>query len=154
MKLKLKKGLCIGIDIFVSLLLVGCNVTCGILNELITGYLCGSNVDYSKNETQEALQVSDALCKEITEEGIVLLENKDDFLPLSKSELANVNVFGWGATDAGWVIGGSGSAAGNNGAIQRNATFFLSALEASGMEYNKEIINMYTSFSTKGNVNH
>lgn len=150
MKLKFKKGLCIGIDIFVSLLLVGCNVTCGILNELITGYLCGSNVDYSKNETQEALQVSDALCKEITEEGIVLLENKDDFLPLSKSELANVNVFGWGATDAGWVIGGSGSAAGNNGAIQRNATFFLSALEASGMEYNKEIINMYTSFSTKG----
>lgn len=150
MKLKTKKKICVGIDVFVALLLVGANTTCGVLNELITGYLCGSKVDYSSDETQEALQVSDALCREITEEGIVLLQNKDDLLPLSKSELATVNVFGWGATDAGWVIGGSGSAAGNNGAIQRNATFFLSALESAGMEYNKEIIDMYTKFSTKG----
>lgn len=51
--------------------------------------------------TEETADKADALCKTIAEEGIVLLENEDNALPLTETKL---NVFGWSSTNP--VYGG------------------------------------------------
>ena len=81
-----------------------------------------------------------ALSAEICDEGFVLLKNDNDFLPLKDMK---VNVFGDDAYN--FVYGGSGSA----GADQEGATTFFEALEKCGIEYNKDLNNVY-SLSDEG----
>lgn len=100
------------------------------------------------NFFQPSLQRSEALTNatgEITErieaEGIVLLRNEDQALPLAESE-RKVNVFGWSSTMP--VYGGTGS-----GAVDASsAVTFLNGLENAGIEYNTEITDFYTDFRT------
>ncbi len=135
---------------FVLVLVVAINVTCGILFELITNYLCGSGVEISGEQAEAALAASDELCRDIAEEGVVLVQNKDQTLPMLKSEFSQVNVFGWRATNAGWLGGSSGSVNANNNSVREKIKSILTVLEENGMEYNTEIIDMYEKFCSVG----
>ena len=98
------------------------------------------------NFFQPSLSRSEALTNatsEITEriqaEGMVLLRNENDALPLADDE-RRVNVFGWSSTMP--VYGGTGS-----GAVDASsAVTFLDGLENAGLEYNTEITDFYTDF--------
>lgn len=57
--------------------------------------------------TEESGAEANALCTEIAEEGIVLLQNDDNELPLASG--SNLNVFGWASV--GPVYGGTGAGA-------------------------------------------
>ena len=82
----------------------------------------------------------EALAEQIQAEGTVLVQNKDDVLPLSKTAVPKVNVFGWAATD--WVISGSGS-----GQVKRaGSTDLYGALTEYGIEYNMQLADMYKRF--------
>lgn len=89
------------------------------------------------------------LCEEIVEEGIVLLKNKEDkdgntALPLAKEEIdAGINVFGWAAYDWMTMAFGSGYA---NTDLPRTKLF--PALDAAGINYNKELYNLYKDYYT------
>ncbi len=71
---------------------------------------------------------------EIESEGIVLLKNEENLLPLNGKKL---NVFGAGSVCP--FYGGSGSGS----VISENPTSFYDALDAEGIEYNKELRELY-----------
>ena len=88
--------------------------------------------------TEESMAEANALVTEIAEEGIVLLENDDDILPLSNT---TINVFGWSATNP--CYGGTGSGSLND---EYDKVTFLEGLEDAGISYNQELIDFYTEY--------
>ncbi len=85
--------------------------------------------------TKEAIEARDKgelLARVITDEGIVLLKNSNNLLPLTNK---NVNVFGTQALDMRLSGGGSGAAD-----VSR-AVNLLDALDNAGIEYNRKLVN-------------
>ena len=82
----------------------------------------------SSEEVEEAL----------ADEGSVLLQNKNNTLPLSQ-DIKKVNVFGWASTQ--WLGGGSGS-----GGVSHVDIDLLTAFSNYGIETNSELTDMYTAF--------
>ncbi len=109
------------------------NVVCFALQDTLDTY-AGSRPSL----TEELSAAADDLAQEIEAEGLVLLQNHDNVLPLDSS-VTKVNVFGWSSTQ--WISSGSGS--GGSGAAQVD---FLDALTEAGIEYNTELTDMYRTF--------
>ncbi len=119
----------------VLVILIAANMMCtGPLSTLLTSV---AGVPVSKI-TDETTAEATSLVTEICEEGITLLENDDDILPLSTTK---VNVFGWSATNP--CYGGTGSGALNDA---YETVTFLQGLTDAGIEYNTELIDFYTSY--------
>ena len=86
--------------------------------------------DHKKNSLETA--------EKIAEEGITLLKNKDNALPLAKN--TKLNVFGWSSTDPVYGGGGSGSS------DSSQAVSLLEGLHEAGFETNSELEKFYTNF--------
>ncbi len=99
--------------------------------------------DYANKK--EVLEAANALNEDIVEEGITLLKNEDNVLPLAKK--SKITVFGKNSVDI--VKGGSGSNAGGSSA---SATVdFCGSLEESGaFECNPVIESFYKDDSQSG----
>lgn len=81
---------------------------------------------------------SRAVVEEIANEGIILLKNEENALPLSG--ITNINVFGWAST--GPIYGGTGS-----GAVDAStATDLLTGLRNAGFVLNDELENFYEAY--------
>ncbi len=136
-----KKASIAGPAILIVLMII-LNVACVAFADMISIWFAStSSLDYATREKGEKLAT------QIVEEGVVLVKNEEQALPLNKEENAKVNVFGWAASE--WVGGGSGSGrvVGNtNNNSMTPETPFLEALENADIEYNKDIINMYENF--------
>ncbi|MCH5351144.1 MAG: glycoside hydrolase family 3 C-terminal domain-containing protein [Clostridiales bacterium] len=110
---------------------------------------------YGRAQTTDAsvLQSGTELCVDIVEEGIVLLKNEKDSkgkaaLPLTKEEIAKVNVFGWAAYD--WMTMAFGSGYSNTKLAKVK---LFPALKEAGIEYNEDLYNLYRNFySDSSNV--
>ncbi len=102
-----------------------------------------TSVHSSATEEQKAQTNARAeqLALQAESEGVVLLHNPENVLPLSDT-VRKVNVFGWAATQ--WLGGGSGS-----GGVTAIDTDFLTALEQNGIAYNPQLIEMYRSFQSE-----
>jgi len=119
--------------LLVVLILV--NMMCtGPLSTLLTS-AAGKPVSHiNEATTQEATDLVNEICRE----GIVLLKDEENILPLQS---AKINVFGWSATNP--CYGGTGSGALNTA---YPTVTFLDGLKAAGIEYNQELIDFYTSY--------
>lgn len=82
--------------------------------------------------------------KEITREGMVLLRNKDNALPLPAGSA--INLFGWSSTQM--IIGGNGG----SGGVSSASVNIKSSLEAAGFSVNEDLYSMYQSY--KGRPGH
>lgn len=89
--------------------------------------------------SEETLEKAEESCLEIAEEGVVLLENKEQALPLKES--SNLNVFGWASTNP--CYGGTGSGALND---NYEKVTLLQGLESAGFSLNTEISDFYTEY--------
>lgn len=89
----------------------------------------------SKETSDEAT----VLAKNIAEEGIVLLENNDNVLPVAQG--SKLNVFGWASTDA--ILGGAGSGSLNDA---YDKISLLDSLKDAGIETNTELTKFYTDY--------
>ena len=89
-----------------------------------------------KDDTAEA---SKALCTEIAEEGIILLENKDQTLPLENGK--KINVFGWSSTNP--VYGGTGSGSVSDA---YHKVDLIEGLENAGFQVNSELTDFYRNY--------
>ena len=147
MKFKTKHKIYMAIMAFILIITIGINVPCIMFFELITQFLHGDGENMSGLETSGALEMSDEMCRDIEEEGIVLLKNENETLPMSKSDLSQVNVFGWRAINNAWIAGGSGSVNGNNKTTREKCVTLLEAFEDNDVLYNEELISMYESFN-------
>lgn len=85
-------------------------------------------------------EASSKLTEEIESEGIVLMKNENNALPLTEGN-RKVNVFGWSSTNP--IYGGTGSGATDTS----TAVDFLSGLKNAGIETNKELSDFYTKYS-------
>ncbi len=135
-------------------LIIG-NVACNIYFDLITEFLHGSGMSdsFQSEEMQETLSANDDLVREMEAEGIVLLRNEEKngekALPLKEEEMAKVNLFGWGSSDAGWINGSDGSVNASGGQNKGRSQKLTKALTDAGIEYNTELMQMYTDFRAK-----
>ncbi|RKM63167.1 beta-glucosidase [Butyrivibrio sp. XB500-5] len=91
--------------------------------------------------TKETSDEATVLAKQIAEEGIVLLENKDNTLPVASG--SKLNVFGWASTDA--ILGGAGSGSLNDAYAKIS---LLDSLKDAGIETNTELTKFYTDYKT------
>lgn len=119
------------------------NIVCGIFFDMITVFLHGYGVDFNGEGIEQVKQAGDELCQEIAAEGIVMLKNENNALPLKDTE--RLNVFGWGATDGGFVISGSGSGSGTERTTSEKK-LFLKGLTEAGFNYNEELISIYEKY--------
>jgi len=128
------------------------NVLCDTYRPAIDGLLCPPDINFESESVAKATALSDQLCRDIAEDGIVLLKNEkiyngNNSLPLSKST-NKVNVFGWTSTDAGFAQKGIGS--GSSDIQKEKSVSFLKALKDFGVEYNTELEKQYKSFRSAG----
>ena len=115
---------------------------------IITMALGGNQTNFEGEGVDHATELGDQLCRDIEEEGVVLLKNGQlsdgtYSLPLGE-DVKKVNVFGWGATQFLQKGVGSGSSSIN----PERSVNFLEGLEQFGISYNKNIVSEYTRFST------
>lgn len=89
--------------------------------------------------TDATIAEAEVIAENIAEEGFVLLQNRDDFLPIAPKKL---NLFGWSSTNP--VYGGAGS-----GGI--NALYpivsLIEGLNHSGFEVNQELVDFYKGYA-------
>lgn len=90
--------------------------------------------------SDETAAAGESLNMELCNEGIVLLKNDDNALPLNG--VTNLNVFGWGSVDP--VYGGSGSGAGG----EVEYVSMLDGLEHAGFSINTELSDFYKNYNS------
>ncbi|MDO4804239.1 MAG: glycoside hydrolase family 3 N-terminal domain-containing protein [Lachnospiraceae bacterium] len=114
---------------------------CIIVNLICTGPM-NTMLDLisgSGTITDETSEEAQALAVEIGEEGIVLLNNDKNLLPLAND--AKLNVFGWASINP--ILGGAGSGALNDA---YPTTDILTSLADAGIETNAELTQFYTEY--------
>ena len=141
---------------------IAVNAVASNFSEIITLYLHGFGADFSNLDSS----AGNNICQEIEAEGVVLLKNEDNALPLSQKNANNkipVSVFGWGATDGGFITSGSGSggsaergagklvtllgALEGQKAILQNGKEILPAVDGK-FEYYHQLVDMYSSYKS------
>lgn len=131
----------------VAIVLVGvmiaANIVLNIFSPILHQVFAGNRTDYDTEDAQTALAAGDELVQEMAEGSMVLLENKNKTLPLSAD--AKVNLFGWNATDQGFMLTGGGS--GGTVIANENKITLTQAFEKEGLQYNKELLNDYAAVS-------
>ena len=114
---------------------------CIVINMICTGPmstmldLVSGSGTISKATSDKATEVA----VQIGEEGIALLENDDNILPMAKGD--KLNVFGWASINP--ILGGAGSGALNNAYA---TTDILQSLKDAGIETNSELTQFYTDY--------
>ena len=109
-----------------------------LLGDTVSSFLGTDVVDVTEEERAAVMEGGRGIAERVEAEGIVLLRNEDDALPLPAAT-DRVNVFGWASTQ--WVGSGSGS-----GQVTGSVMGLLDALEERGVEYNHELTDMYRGF--------
>lgn len=137
----------VGLGVLVNTLIAG-NAVCYVFNGVITNALCGNGVSFEGEDVEKASALGDELCKEMGKEGIVLLKNNTlsssskKSLPLDES-VTKVNLFGYAATDNGFLLKGIGS--GSSTINPDKQVTLLQAFKNANIEYNTEIIDAYNA---------
>lgn len=120
----------------VALLVLTVGVTVGPTLSSIAANVTGKHVviNTTSKEGIKAREAADAIAEEIANEGLVLLKNENDSLPLANKK---INVFG--STAFSFKYGGGGSGASD----QTRAIDLFDALKNAGIEYNQELYDYY-----------
>ena len=152
MKFTTGKIIQLGAIVLIAGALTTGNVVAMNFKPAIDNFLCPSTSEFEGEGLQKASALSDQLCRDLVENGIVMLKNEEieptvKSLPLSK-DLTKVNVFGWSATNAGFAQKGIGS--GSSAIDSKKSVSFLKGLTDFGVEYNTDIIKAYESFNKSG----
>lgn len=102
-----------------------------------------SSVKVDDMAVGDATTASKDITTRIEEEGIVLLENKDNTLPLNVEKNAKVNVFGQSSTAI--VYGGAGSGASD----ETDNVTLQEGLKQAGFDVNEDLTKFYEDHKTK-----
>lgn len=106
------------------------------LSPIVTNlsHIMGQKFTDQTPEAQAARAAGEAFSTDISDEGIVLLKNENDLLPLRNTR---VNIFGDDAYNFKYSGGGSGAV------DLSNCVTLFQGLEMAGIEYNPELHKMY-----------
>lgn len=109
-------------------------IICGPMNTMVALATGSGSI------SEESISQSEELCTDIAEEGMVLLKNEGNALPLENGK--NINVFGWSSTNP--LYGGTGS--GSMSAEYETVTI-LDSLRNAGFQVNEDLVSFYTGYS-------
>ena len=120
----------------------------GIVILIVVGFNIASIIMYKVDavgslQVEAAKNVSRIKAQEVEGEGIVLLKNEDNFLPLKNKK---INVFGSSSIQPAFGGGASGAVNGNY------AIDFYQSLTYAGIDYNKNLYNLYGNFADYGKI--
>ena len=119
---------------FLLTAVIAINLICFVpMSSMIS--LATGNGTISKETSDEATE----LCTDIAEEGIVLLKNEGNTLPVASG--SNLNVFGWASTNPCYGGTGSGSLSDAYETVS-----LLQGLEDAGFKLNTELSDFYTAY--------
>ncbi|SEM75349.1 beta-glucosidase [Mesobacillus persicus] len=121
----------------VALLILTAGVTVGPTVSSLVGNITGKHITINTTSAEgvKAREAADVVAEKIANEGIVLLKNENNSLPLVDKKL---NVFG--STAFSFKYGGGGSGASD----QSRAVNLFEALTNAGIDYNQELYDYYT----------
>ena len=109
-KVKKPHGIRHSIGLFFSVLLlvlgIVLNAAWGMFGGLVQTFFGAASPQVNEADKAATLSAAAELARQVEAEGMVLVQNRNDTLPLSAS-IKQVNVFGWAST--AWLGGGSGS---------------------------------------------
>lgn len=94
--------------------------------------------------SEESKAHSLEIIEEVGTEGMALVKNENQALPLAEN--SNLNVFGWAATNP--IYGGTGSGSSDSS----SAVNILDSLKDAGFKVNQDLIDMYTEYSPTRNL--
>ena len=99
MKLLVRHYIILAVMIVLSVGLIVGNCICSTNAQAITNLLCGRGIKFDGEDVEQAMAESDALVRNICDEGITLLKNEGGkngkgVLPLDKDN-RKLNLFGW-----------------------------------------------------------
>ena len=122
-------------------IIIAANGAIYAFNNIINQHFSSVKVD--DVAVDDATTASKDITTRIEEEGIVLLENKDNALPLNTEKNAKVNVFGQSSTAI--VYGGAGSGASD----ETDNVTLQEGLKQAGLEVNDDLTRFYEDHKTK-----
>ena len=112
---------------------------------LITQYFtAAASKPIESSEFKEAAAASDDLCRKIGDEGIALLKNLNNSLPLKGER--KINLLGWNATRQGFLLSGIGS--GSSTIQEAKKKSLIDAFKEDGWEINEDIISFYNAYNS------
>lgn len=135
-----KKGR-IAVTCILLAVVIAANGAIYAFNNIINQHFSSVKVD--DMAVDDATTASRDITTKIEEEGVVLLENKDDTLPLNTEKNAKVNVFGQSSVSL--VYGGAGSGASD----ETDNVSLQDGLSQAGFEVNEDLTNFYEDHKTK-----
>ncbi len=106
--------------------------------------LIGMGITAIADGGENATELSKKTAEQVEAEGLVLLKNNEDILPLKGKK---VNVFGTASANPFYGGGGSAAIKGDN------AVSFYSALEEAGISCNPELVKLYSNYAEKNATN-
>ncbi|WP_053228220.1 glycoside hydrolase family 3 protein [Spirochaeta cellobiosiphila] len=118
--------------LLLTILVVGIHIGTIRYSNVIDIYF--TKMDEDAPVTKEARAKAKEMTEDVQAEGIVLLKNEDDLLPMTSQK---VNLFGY--TSINITYGGSGSGAGD----EKKNVSLIKALEDQGYEANPSLISFY-----------
>lgn len=125
---------------------VAANIVAGCFKDQLNTVLV--SYDTNNQQVQVARKKSKALAQQIEDEGIVMVKNDNNNLPLEKETLKKVNVFGWSSTQ--WISSGSGSGQTTTAEGKVAPTVdLLTALSEAGIETNTNLTKMYQDYKNE-----
>lgn len=104
-------------------------------------YLSKSETNYDTDEVKNAMSQGKDLAVEISENGSVLLKNDNSCLPLTSS---NINIFGWGGSDNGFLYQGGGS---SQGGYEVDKVSLYQGFRNAGFKVNEDLCSAYNNLS-------
>lgn len=122
-------------------IIIAANGAIYAFNNIINQHFSSVKVD--DVAVDDATTASKDITTRIEEEGIVLLENKDNALPLNTEKNAKVNVFGQSSTAI--VYGGAGSGASD----ETDNVTLQEGLKQAGFDVNEDLTKFYEDHKTK-----
>lgn len=141
---KYEAGLHYSLIVLILTLLFSLNYVANSFSGTITAALCGtSNLNSSAMEgtTKQGAELS----QQIAEEGITLLKNDNDALPLISDVSGEItlNVFGASSSDKNFVYQGYGSGGGSR--VESTRISLYNALRGNGISINEELAAKYNA---------
>ena len=135
--------ICVVVIAIVLAALIVADVMCATYEQVITTMLCGTGIDFSSEQTQEALAGSDKVLQNMEDEGIVLVKNESGALPLKENEL-KVNLLGWSSHDEAFFLTGGGS---SKATIHESKKVSLAdGLKSEGISVNRDLLTDYVAY--------
>lgn len=135
--------------IILAIVLIGAMIASNVIlnkykTEITLAFTGGGQQAVTNTEERDnALELGGELVEDILADSAVLLKNENGSLPLAKD--TKLNLFGWNATDSGFLVTGGGS-----GGVNINANLKVTltdALTDAGVAYNQNLIAAYEAFN-------